>query len=138
MPKSMLYNINVFYLSTLLKIIRSFFAIPIIISNFGTLNCILCAMTACSPTPKSLEKWRLVEGKHKKSVIGAWFSGILKFRRPQDVKRATRGFTLFRAYTKVHDLNKKQSERSLRTQTLKSGSMGNSIRQSSKDTTTRE
>gem|GEM_PF-3689640 len=40
MPKSMLYNINVFYLSTLLKIIRSFFAIPIIISNFGTLNCI--------------------------------------------------------------------------------------------------
>ena len=36
---------------------------------------------ANSPTPKSLEKeCRLVEGKHKKSVIGAWFSDILKLR----------------------------------------------------------
>ena len=63
MSKSMLYNINVFYLSTLLKIIRSFFAIPIIISNFGTLNCILCAMTACSPTPKSLERVTVGRGQ---------------------------------------------------------------------------
>ena len=53
----LLYNINVFYLPTLLEIIRFyFFVTPIIISNFGTLNCILCAMTAYSPTPKSLEK----------------------------------------------------------------------------------
>ena len=63
MPKSMLYNINVFYLSTLLKIIRFFFAIPIIISNFGTLNCILCAITAYSPTPKSLEKVTVGRGQ---------------------------------------------------------------------------
>ena len=64
MPKSMLYNINVFYLSTLLKIIRSyFFAIPIIISNFGTLNCILYAITAYSPTPKSLEKVTVGRGQ---------------------------------------------------------------------------
>lgn len=27
-----------------------------------------------------LKKWRLVEGKHKKSVIGAWFSDIVKLR----------------------------------------------------------
>ena len=43
---------------------------------------------ANSPTPKSLEKWRLVEGKHKKSVIGAWFSDILKLRTLQYLSRS--------------------------------------------------
>ena len=40
-----------------------FIAIPIIISNFGMLNCILCAMTAYSPTPKSLEKVTVGRGQ---------------------------------------------------------------------------
>ena len=43
---------------------------------------------ANSPTPKSLEKRRLVEGKHKKSVIGAWFSDILKLRTLQYLSRS--------------------------------------------------
>ena len=44
---------------------------------------------ANSPTPKSLEKeCRLVEGKHKKSVIGAWFSDILKLRTLQYLSRS--------------------------------------------------
>ena len=40
----------------------------------------LCAMMLTALRRSHLKECRLVEGKHKKSVIGAWFSGILKLR----------------------------------------------------------
>lgn len=40
----------------------------------------LRAMMLTALRRSHLKECRLVEGKHKKSVIGAWFSGILKLR----------------------------------------------------------
>lgn len=48
----------------------------------------LSAMMLIALRRSHLKECRLVEGKHKKSVIGAWFSDILKLRTLQYLSRS--------------------------------------------------
>ena len=48
----------------------------------------LRAMMLIALRRSHLKECRLVEGKHKKSVIGAWFSDILKLRTLQYLSRS--------------------------------------------------
>lgn len=62
----------------------NFFGLCLVISIkfiiFGAQIRTLRAMMLIALRRSHLKECRLVEGKHKKSVIGAWFSGILKLR----------------------------------------------------------
>lgn len=72
-------NINFFGLCLVISI-----KFIILCRNFVPLS----AMMLIALRRSHLKECRLVEGKHKKSVIGAWFSDILKLRTLQYLSRS--------------------------------------------------
>lgn len=70
----------------------NFFGLCLVISIkfiiFGAQIRTLRAMMLIALRRSHLKECRLVEGKHKKSVIGAWFSDILKLRTLQYLSRS--------------------------------------------------